>query len=198
MALSPLNGGADGTYYEAYVHPDIGKEWVDAFVDPALDVTFTDDVRFLVDNIARGRFHFGIAVGGAGRDLDALAALGLPLERFPCTVADVCVKELKEALLDGAGAQNNMMVLNNRPHPNAAKLFVSWFLSQEGQTIMHTLSEQDPDQTLRTDVTDPGKTLPYERRVSDRQYYFFSSDPSFASQREEALQYAKDAFSATH
>ena len=27
----------------------------------------------------------------------------------------------------------------NAPHPNAAKLFVNWFLSKEGQTLTHTV-----------------------------------------------------------
>ena len=98
----------------------------------------------------------------------------------------------------GAGSLNNMMILNNRPHPNAAKLFVNWLLTKEGQTIMHTLSEQDPDQSLRTDVTDLGKTVPSERRDPDHEYFFFSSDPTYTVLRAEALQYAQDAFNATH
>ena len=56
VSISPLTGGAGGTYYEAFVHPDIGPEWVDAFVDPALDVTFVDDFRFIVDGVAKGQF----------------------------------------------------------------------------------------------------------------------------------------------
>lgn len=199
VAISPLTGGAGGTYFEAYVHPEIGKEWVDQFMAPELDVTFVEDFRFIVDGIAKGQFNFGIAIGSAGRDLDALAELGAPVQRFPCTVANVCAKELKEAgVMAGTGSQNNMMVPTNRPHPNAAKLFVNWFLSQEGQTKMHTLSEGDPDQTLRTDVTDLGKTLPFERRDPDRNYFFFSADPAFVPLRLEALDYAKAAFNATH
>ena len=54
----------------------------------------------------------------------------------------------------------------------------------------------DPDQTLRTDVTDLGKTLQFERREPDREYYLLGIDPSYTAQREEALQYAKDAFNA--
>ena len=198
VALSPLNGGADDTYYEAYVHPDIGKEWVDAFVDPALDVSFTDNLPFLVNSIATGKFHFGIAVGpSAEGDLDSLAALGAPVERFPCTVADVCVKEMREGgVLSGAGSLNNMVVLADEPHPNATKLFVNWFLSQEGQSTMHQLAAQESDQTLRTDVTDFGKTRDFERRDNDRDYFFFSADLSFLSQREEALQHARDAYNA--
>ena len=199
VALSPLTGGAGGTYFEAYVHPEIGKGWVDQFVAPELGVTFVEDFRFIVDGIAKGQFHFGIAIGSAGRDLDALAELGAPVQRFPCTVANVCAKELKEAgVMAGTGSQNNMMVPTNRPHPNAAKLFVNWFLTKEGQTTMHTLAVNDPDQTLRTDVTEMGNTLPFERRDPDREYFFFSADPVYVAQRIEALDYAKDAYNATH
>ena len=68
-------------------------------------------------------------------------------------------KTFKEGgVISGTGSSDNMMVPSNRPHPNAAKLFVNWFLSQEGQTIMHTLSEQESDPTLRMDVTDFGTT----------------------------------------
>ena len=196
IAISPLAGGAGGTYYEAYVHPDIGKEWVDAWVDPVLDVTFTDDFRQVVDGIAKGAFHFGTAIGSAGRDLDALASLGAPVDQFPCNDSG-CVKEFKEGgVMGGTGSQNNFMIPTDRPHPNAAKLFVNWMLSQEGQTIMHTLAEQDPDQTLRSDVTDLGRTLAFERRDPNKDYFFFSSDPGFTDLREEALQYAKDAYNA--
>ena len=98
--------------------------------------------------------------------------------------------------MGGTGSQNNFMIPSNRPNPNAAKLFVNWLLTLEGQTIMHTLAEQDPDQSLRTDVTDLGRTLVWERRDPDKEYYFFSSDPNFTDLRVEALQYAKDAFNA--
>ncbi|MCH7607772.1 MAG: extracellular solute-binding protein [Chloroflexi bacterium] len=196
VSISPLTGGAGGTYYEAYVHPDIGPAWVDAFVDPALDVTFVDDFRFIVDGVAKGQFYFGTAIGSAGRDLDALSQLGAPVDQFPCN-DDGCVTEFIEGgVMGGTGSQNNFMIPTNRPNPNAAKLFVNWLLTVEGQTIMHTLAEQDPDQTLRTDVTDLGRTLVWERRDPNKQYYFFSSDPDFTDLRAEALQYAKDAFNA--
>ena len=197
VSITPLSGGAGGTYYEAYVHPDIGPEWVDAFVDPALDVTFLDDFRQIVDGVAKGQFYFGTAIGSAGRDLDALAGLGAPVQQFPCTVQGDCRTQFKEGgVMGGTGSQNNFMLMKNRPNPNGAKLFINWFLSKDGQTAMHTMATQDPDQTLRTDVTDLGKTLVYERRDPAQEYYFFSSDPEYVSQRDEALQYAKDAFNA--
>ena len=197
VAITPLTGGAGGSYYEAYVHPDIGKEWVDAFVDPALDVTFLEDTRQIVDGVAKAVYAFAINIGSAGNDLDALAGLGAPVQKFPCDVKNVCSKEFIEGgVLAASGSSSNMMIPTNRPNPNAAKLWVNWFLSQEGQTMMHTLAEDDPNPTLRTDVTDWGKTQPYERRDPDKDYFFFSSDPTYTVLRDEALQYAKDAFNA--
>lgn len=49
---------------------------MDAFVDPALDVTFTVDFREVVEGVA-----MGIGIGSAGRDLDALASPSPRLKR---------------------------------------------------------------------------------------------------------------------
>ena len=191
VSISPLTGGAGGTYFEAYVHPDIGTSWIDGFLSPDLDVTFTEDFRFIVDGVARGKFAMGVAIGSAGRDLDALRDAGGPVARL--------AKDFKEGgVVSGTGSSDNMMVPTNQPHPNATKLFVNWFLSQEGQTMMHTLAEQESDPTLRLDVTDWGTTRPIDRRVEGQEYFFFTADPVYVNQRIEALDYTKDVYNATH
>ena len=191
VARSPLVGRVDRTYYEAYIHPEIGPEWIDVFFSRELGVTFVDDFRLVVDGIVKGDFVMGIALDGAAEQtLEAFRELGLP--------AKAIRRELKEGrVMRGSLSQNNIAIPTNRPHESAAKLFVNWLLSQEGQTLMHTLSEQIPHQTLRTDVTDLGKTLPFERRDPDREYYFLHFNPVFTSQRENAIEYTKDAFNAT-
>ncbi|MCH8973521.1 MAG: extracellular solute-binding protein [Chloroflexi bacterium] len=191
VSLSPLTGGAGGTYFEAYVHPDIGPSWIDGFFSPDLDVTFTEDFRFIVDGVGRGKFAMGVAIGSAGRDLDALRDAGGPVARL--------AKDFKEGgVVSGTGSSDNMMVPTNQPHPNATKLFVNWFLSQEGQTMMHTLSEQESDPTLRLDVTDWGTTRTIDRRIEGQDYFFFTADPVYVAQRIEALDYTKDVYNATH
>jgi len=35
----------------------------------------------------------------------------------------------------GTGGSGNLAIIKNPPHPNATKVFVSWFLSREGQEI---------------------------------------------------------------
>ena len=186
-SLGPGEGGS-GTWFEAYVHPDIGTEWIDGFFAPELDVTFFSDVRLVVDGVAKGKFAMVIASGSAGGTLDSLASLGAPAKEL--------VKEFKEG---GAirGNQNQIMVPTNQPHPNAAKLWVNWFLGKEGQTLQMTDAVTIPGPTLREDLTDFGKTRAHERRDPGRSYYFFTADPELVARRTEALDYVKAVYEST-
>ena len=189
VAFSPTAGGSSGTYYAVYVHPDIGPEWIDRFLSPELDVTFAEDIRFIADGMAHGKFHIAIG-GGAVSDLDALAALGAPI--------GVLTKDFKEGGELAASSSGSLMsVVADRPHPNATKLWVNWWLSKEGQTQMHTMSEVNPKPTLREDVTDWGKTEELDRRVPGQSYYFLDADPALVERRQEALDYVASAYRAS-
>ena len=188
VSLVPGEGGG-GLWHTAYVHPDVGKEWIDGFVSPELDVTFVKDLRFITDGVAQGKFAMGIGIGAAAGGLDALADLGLPLAKL--------VKEFKEGGVL-RGNQSNFMVPTNQPHPAAAKLWVNWFLSKEGQTLTHTVEgEGTPEPSLREDLTEFDRTREFERRVPGQQYYFVSADPVLAAQRDEAMAYAHQAYEST-
>ena len=181
-------GGGSGAYVTSYVHPEIGPEWLDRFVSPELDVTFSEDRRFIVDGVANGKFALGIAIGGAGMDLDSMTTLGAPVGSL--------IKELKEGgSLSNSG--NNIMALTRAPNPNSAALWINWFLTKEGQTLMHTLSERDPDPTLRDDVTEWGITREFDRRVEGKTYYNFATDPAYIARRQEALDYARSVYEAS-
>ena len=188
--VARVPGGGGAGYHTTYVHPDIGPEWIDRFLAPELDVTFSPDQRFIVDGITNGKFAMGMAMGGAGRDLDGLASLGAPVKAL--------VKEFKEGgSMAATGSTHHIAVPINQPNPNAAKLWVNWWLSKEGQTLMHTMSDVEPDPTLRADVTDWGKTAPHQRRVEGKSYFFFGTDPVFIARRQEALDYVTAAYEAT-
>jgi len=61
---------------------------------------------------------------------------------------------------------------NNAPHPNAAKVFINWFLSREGQvTLQRALaktSDEAPD-SLRIDI--PKDDVPAENKRMDGMKY---------------------------
>ena len=192
VAHVPIAGsGGTGIYYLAYAHPDIGKEWVDRFLAPELEVVFSNDQRFIVDGIAKGKFLMCVACGTSGRDLDALKSLGAHVDEIN--------KEFKEGgTMSSSSAVDILATPINPPHPNAAKLWLNWFLTKEGQTLVHTNSDGLPDPTLRVDVTDWGKVPENVRRVPGKEYYAFATDPELIALRVEGLDYAAAVYRANY
>ncbi len=191
VSAVPIGAGSGGIYYRVYVHPDVGREWIDAFFAPELEVTWSDDARFISDGVVNGKFHMAINTGGAGTVLESLATLGAPV--------GVMNKEFKEVGgLSGSGSQFNFLAPTKPAHPNAAKLWVNWWLSKEGQTLMHTMSEGDVAQTLRVDVTDPGRVPEAKLRVEGREYQFFGTDPELLLKKQEAFDYVATVWAKYH
>ncbi len=187
VALPPTSAGALGTYVTVQFHPDFGEGFLRRFFDPETEIQFTQDFRQLADGVAKGKYTMAIFAGAAGRDIDRLGRRGLPVANY----GRLLKKPIKERpLLQGSGSGNNLMVVNRRPNPNAAKLFVNWFLSKEGQTIMHTKSARDPDQSFREDVTEMGKVNPAEIRRPDVDYMTFAHNPEVLKKQNWALKNA--------
>ena len=80
---------------------------------------------------------------------------------------------------------NVTFIVAGAPHPNAAKLFVNWFLSKEGQTLTHTLVPNIDRSSLRNDIPF-GEVTPDQRRKPGVEYAFPDADPKFAARQEEA------------
>jgi iron(III) transport system substrate-binding protein len=191
VALPPTIAGAGGTYFVVPVHPDLGEKYLRRFFSPELNVAFIQDYRQIADGVARGKYTMAIFVGSAGRDIDSLGRKGLPVANF----SRVLDKPMKERpVLGASGASNNLTVVNRRPHPNAAMLFVNWFLSKEGQTVMHTKSEGIPDQTLRVDVTESGKLDGDEMRKPGIEYLMLEHDPEILKKRDRVMNRAEELY----
>ncbi|MGA2395112.1 MAG: extracellular solute-binding protein [Candidatus Lustribacter sp.] len=143
-------GGVPASYI--FKDPSLGAPWFQKFFG-TLDVTMGRDQRQLVDWLSQGRY----AIAGFISAEEAATAMdqGLP-------IAPVNNDQLKEggALGPGAGA---VSVVDRAPHPNAAKLYVNWLLSREGQIAWQ---EETKYASLRVDVPktnlilapEPGKT----------------------------------------
>jgi iron(III) transport system substrate-binding protein len=188
VAIPPTTGGAGGTYFTVPVHPDLGEKYLRRFFDRELKVAFTEDYRQIADGVAMGKYTMAIFVGSAGRDIDRLGKQGLPVASF----THIIDKPLKERpIVGGSGAANNIMVANQRPHPNAASLFVNWFLSKDGQTVMHSQSEQTPDQTFRTDVAEIGRLNKVDMRKPGIEYLTPEHDPEVQKSRVKVMQRAE-------
>jgi ABC-type Fe3+ transport system substrate-binding protein len=73
-------------------------------------------------------------------------------------------------------------ILKNAPHPNAAKLYVAWFLSKEWQSRMGTYSPRD-------DVPSPPGLPPLSNRVDERYLEFVSNEAQLADLRRRFESY---------
>lgn len=194
VALPPTTGGAGGSYYNILANPNYdGEAFLRQLFDPELDVFFTDDFRTLSEGVARGQFAFGILIGAGANDIDALGAEGAPVAQL--------IKPLAEGYtLTGAGSGSQLSIASNAPNPKAAQLFLNWWLTQEGQTARHQLSESIVDPSLRTDVVCAGApaTTEEECREDGVNYVYLTADPELTAKREELNQKAIDLYLEIH
>ncbi len=172
-------------------HPDLGEKYLRRFFSPELNVKFSSDYRQISDGVAKGKYTMAVFAGSAGRDIDRLGRRGLPVANF----GGLLERPVKERpTLQGTGAQNNIIVINRRPHPYAAKIFINWFFSKEGQTIRQTMSERIPDQTFREDVTERGKVVKSEMRKPGVDYLTIGHNPVFAKKQNWAIKHSQDLY----
>lgn len=133
---SPGPGGVPARFI--YKHPALGQPWFERFFG-TLDVALGREQRQLVDWVSEGRYPIAVFV-------DTDEAHGAILQGLP--IAPIQVTQLKEGgpVAPGGGT---LSVMNPAPHPNAAKLYVNWLLSREGQIAWQ---EETATPSLRMDI----------------------------------------------
>lgn len=88
------------------------------------------------------------------------------------------------------GASGNITLVNKAPHPAAAKVFINWVLSKDGQTAF---SQAFGRQSLRLDVTTEGLD-PVAIRQPGGKYFTGSENEEFLSKQPEQMQVAAEIF----
>jgi len=140
-----------------YYNPEIGPEFVRRLFSET-DMTLFRDRRQGLDWLATGKFAICFWCEGVEKGKQQ----GLPLESFGL---------MKEGAALSAG-QGFLTLVNQAPHPNAAKVFVNWFLSREGQLNFQkalTQAEEGGPDSLRTDIP-KDDVLPKSRRLEGVKY----------------------------
>lgn len=138
----------------------------------------TRDDRLPVDWIARGRYLVGIALA-----VD-------PIKEFREAGFNLRESSFKEDVprVEAPGG-GNISLMNKAPHPAAARVFINWMLSKEGQTVW---SRATGYQSARIDVpTD--HLAPYNLRVSNLNYFDTENEDFLEKQPEQSKQ-AREIF----
>jgi iron(III) transport system substrate-binding protein len=121
-----------------------------------MDPTLTEDRRQIADWLAQGRF--AVAVFPGTNEVEEAVKQGLPV-----AIADN--RKFREGFPVSA-AFGSVAVLNQRPHPNAALVYLNWLLSPDGQVAWQKALGSN---SLRTDVSkdtvDPLNVIPPGSKV---------------------------------
>ncbi len=116
-------GVARNALWYVYKNKFLGPEFMHKLYGDT-EIVIGRDQRQLVDWLATGKAALCIACDDA--DINGAKENKLPVETMTQT--------LKEGDYVAAG-QGAISMLTPAPHPNAAQVFLNWFLSKEGQTI---------------------------------------------------------------
>lgn len=126
--------------------------------------------RILAEWIARGRYP--ILLGGRAEIIQGLVKAGAPLRELPTRDAN---------FLGGFGV--TVAHLQQSPHPNAARVFMNWYLSKDATTLMSRLADM---QTAREDIP-TGHLAPDELRDPSVKYYMDNEELLLRQQSEYKL-----------
>ncbi len=116
------SGPGQATFSFFYLHPDLGPKFIRELAKQ--EPLALRDYNQEMDGIAKGKFLVLIGVS------DVIAE-----ERMRAGVPIVFLdpRKIKEHS-DVSPASGGLGMLNRAPHPNAAKVYLNWLLSKEGQT----------------------------------------------------------------
>ena len=151
-------GPGQATFTFFYLHPELGPDFIRALGKQ--QITILKDFAQQVDAIGQGRYP--VLIGTADFVATARAKQGVP-------IAIVDPRQLKEGT-DVSPANGALALFNKAPHPNAAKIYINWLLSKEGQTVFARASgyvsaraDVSSDHTEPWRVPQPGAIKTYTK-----------------------------------
>ncbi len=114
-------GAATFTFF--YLHPELGPDFIRALGKQHLTKIRENDQE--VEAIWQGRYKLLIFAAD-------FVAISRAKQGVPIAIVDA--RQLKEGT-DLSPTNGNLALFNRAPNPNAAKVYINWLLSKEGQTI---------------------------------------------------------------
>jgi iron(III) transport system substrate-binding protein len=168
VSQDPLGTGLGASLQFYYYHPELGADYIRKLFGDMQPV-YGRDRRQITDWLAQGRYAMCVGC----RDTARAKSQGLPVDELD----NVDWKEGVQ-LTSGGGS---LSLIKGAPNPNAAKVFVNWFLSRRGQIALQKhqdLYGEDAPNSRRTDI--PKDVLVPVNRMQAGKRYFDVSDPKYA------------------
>jgi len=151
-----------------YYNPKLGPEFVVRFYGET-GVTLSRDARQMIDWLGTGRYSLYFMA--RERHIEDAKAQGLPVDMIPAPPEESYI----------SSAMGNIGLLNKAPNPNAARLFLNWLFSREGQIKWQKYVDAN---SLRLDI--PKNTMSnWEAKVPKKGVdYILTSLPEYRDLRQ--------------
>jgi len=152
-----------------YYTPGVGAEFLRRLYGD-MDVTLTQELRQSIDWLANGNFSICFFCGSG--DIQKAKQQGLPVDEFPTA-------RWKEPPAVSSGNSGSVVLMNQAPHPGAAKVFINWLLSKEGQLAYQKIANtpSNSEESLRIDI--PKDMVRANLRRSEAVNYLMSDRPEY-------------------
>jgi len=166
-SLDPTATGMGAALQFFYYHPELGPPFIRKLYGE-MQATLSRDPRQMTDWLASGKFALCIRCT-AGGEVAKAKQQGLRVEFLD-------TENWKEGGSSSA-AGGTLGLLDRAPHPNAAKVFINWFLSREGQIAMQKLGRPDAHNSRRIDI--PKDDVDPFNKLEPGKKYFDLARPEF-------------------
>ncbi|MBM4260626.1 MAG: extracellular solute-binding protein [Deltaproteobacteria bacterium] len=148
-----------------YYQPELGPAFLKQFFGNK-GMTLSRDSRQMIDWLAQSKFAICFGCSGALKAKNQ----GLPIEIFDTSL-------WKEGASFSVGG-GTLTLPSNGPNPNAAKVFVNWFLSRKGQMALQKLGDPDePPNSARIDI--PKNDVQLHNKLIEGRKYFDATRPEY-------------------
>jgi ABC-type Fe3+ transport system substrate-binding protein len=167
VSQDPTSTGLGATMIFFYYQPELGPEFIRRLFG-TMNITYGKDRRQISDWLAQGKF--AICLGC--RDAPRAKTQGLPVDEF-----DTGSWKEGESISTGGGS---ISLIKGAPNPNAARVFINWFLSRKGQIALQKYRDlygELPPNSRRMDI--PKDDLPPESRLIKGRKYLDVARPEW-------------------
>ena len=163
VMTDPKWAGNIGSWRYLYYSPELGPKFIRRLL-AEMAVTFSSDERQMIDWVAAGKY--AVYLFAKDENIDLAIKQGLPLKSL---------HSQKEAgsLTTGSG---HISFFKNAPHPHAAKVYINWILSREGQMAWQKYSG---DNSLRIDIPKESLPLGQAQVPKEGRQYLMTSLPQY-------------------
>jgi iron(III) transport system substrate-binding protein len=159
-SLDPTTTGMGAALQFLYYHPELGPPFMTKLFGE-MQMTFSRDSRQMTDWLATGKLPLCLRCT-AGGEVGKAKQQGLPIDFLG-------TESWKEGGSSSA-AGGTLTFVNRAPHPNAAKVFINWFLSREGQIALQKLGRPDAHNSRRIDIP-KDDVDPFNKLVEGKKYF---------------------------